>query len=78
MLAAQADLTIEGPDVAVHVHGDGPILFADVSGGFRLVVRAVASLLRAIGFVRKLSRSLHTVGLRMEVRFKGWTVMRLG
>jgi hypothetical protein len=78
MLAARADLTIDGPGVAMHVHGDGTVLVADVRGGFRLVVLVATSFMRIIRFRRTVSRSLRKAGLRMEVRIKSWTFMRLG
>ena len=78
MLAARADLTIDGPGVRVHVHGDGPLLAADVRGGLRLVALATANLVRIVRVRPKLSRSLRRAGLRMDVRIKGRTFMRLG
>ncbi len=78
MLAARADLTIEGPGVGVRVHGDGLLLVADLRGGFRLVALAAASIVRIVRVQPKLSRSLRRAGLRIEVRIKGRTFMRLG
>ena len=78
MLAAQADFVVDGPDVSVHVHGDGPVLFADLRGGVRLFLRIVVNAPRVRRFARELSRSLQAAHLRIDVRFKGWTIMRLG
>jgi hypothetical protein len=78
MGAARADLTIDGPGVRMHLHGDGPLLVADVRGGFRLVALAAANIVRIVRFQPKLSHSLRQAGLRVEVRLKGTTVMRFG
>ncbi len=78
MLAARADLTIDGPGVRVHVHADGPLLVADVRGGFRLVALAAANIARIVRIRPKLSHWLSRAGLRIEARIKGWTFMRLG
>ncbi len=78
MLVARADLTIEGPGFSVHVHGDGPVLIADVHGGLHDAARAAGRLPGTIRFARELSRTLRAAELRLEVRVRGRTFARLG
>jgi len=78
MLVGRADFTIEGPGFAMHVHGDGPVLIADVRGGLRNAAHAVGRMPGIFRFARKLSRSLRAADLRLEVRVAGRTFVRLG
>ncbi len=78
MLAARADLTLTGPGVAVHVHGDGPVLVADVGGDVRAAARAIRDIAGLVRSARTASRALRASGLRVEVRVGGRTIVRLG
>ncbi|GAC1659296.1 MAG: hypothetical protein NVS4B13_03680 [Candidatus Elarobacter sp.] len=78
MLAARADLRIDGPGVAVHVHGDGSVLVADVRGEIRSAARMFHDIPGLVRFTRRMSRSLRATGLRVEVRVGGRTIVRLG
>ncbi len=78
MLAARADLRIDGPGVGVHLHGDGPVLVADVRLHRRRIVRALGSVPAAIRAARALARPLRAAGLRVELRIAGRTFARLG
>lgn len=75
MLQARADLTLEGPGVAVRLRGDGPVLVAEVTGEVRAVVRNAAHIVRV---ARATSRALRRAGLSVHVRVGGRTLVRLG
>lgn len=78
MLAVRADLALDGPGVSVRVHGDGPVLIADVRGDRRAVARTLRDIPGLIRGARTLSRALRVTGVRLAVRVGGRTILRLG
>ena len=78
MLEARADFTLDGPGIAVHVRGNGPVLVAEVRGDFQHAARTILNIPRIIGFARLSSRALRATGMRVDVRCGGITFVKLG
>lgn len=84
-LAATADLKLEHRGrPALHLHGDGSVLYADLCGlrvGLRLLQQRVAGSPSLSSSRRKLmlaARLLASTGLRLEIRLRDREIVRLG
>ena len=71
---------IDGPGIAIHVHGDGARFIADVRSapGDGAQAMTALPLIRSIRSLRAVSRSLRKANLRVDVRVARRTVFRLG
>jgi hypothetical protein len=75
---AHADLTIDGPGITVHVHGDGAALFADVRCDVRNPLRVLRTLFTGLRLVRPSTRVLRQAGMTVTVRIGRRRIATLG